>query len=102
MKFSQDEIESKPEIARIFVEHKRWHVVYKLVFEHEGKLYAAYWHKGATECQESEWAGEDGEGKIDCQEVKQVPQLAIAYLTDAERADPVSKAVTAIEKILAT
>ncbi|MNW57758.1 hypothetical protein D3C74_355830 [compost metagenome] len=46
----------------------RWSVHHKIIFEHDGKFYRAYYSEGATEMQcESPWENED---EVDCDEVE--------------------------------
>lgn len=46
----------------------RWSIHHKIVFEHDGKFYQAYYSEGATEQQcESPWEYED---EVDCDEVE--------------------------------
>lgn len=50
------------------VGNSRWSIQHKIIFEHQGKFYRAYYSIGATEMQdESPWEYED---EVECVEVE--------------------------------
>lgn len=60
-------------IENKLVSNTRWSLIHRIIFEHEGKCYQAYYSEGATEYQdESPWENED---EVRCTEVEQIEVL---------------------------
>ena len=74
--FLQDII-YKPVVTEI-IEHARWSVRHRCVFEHEGKYYETHYSVGATESQDESPYEYDAD-VIDCPEVIPVPTSVIVY-----------------------
>jgi hypothetical protein len=80
MKFKKEflmEFEGKTIIDEM-VDHSRWSVSHRRIFEFEGKFYETYYSVGATE-QQDESPYEYDEDEIDCPEVKPVQKLVTVY-----------------------
>jgi hypothetical protein len=72
--FMIDEIlDSNKVIEDTIIDTTRWSIIHEIVFEHEGKFYAAGYSIGATEIQdEGPWENED---EVECVEVEKVEVL---------------------------
>lgn len=65
-------------IEDVMIEHKRWAVVHRRVFKHEGKFYITRYHVGATESQD-ESPYENDPDLIECNEAVPVEKTVIVY-----------------------
>lgn len=62
-------------------DESRWLNHFRLVFEHEGKLYATVYSRGKSESQDySPYEDSDEDGEIECPEVKPVEKTIIEYV----------------------
>lgn len=81
MKFSKefliDEAE-ETELLTEVVDSRRWVDVYRMVFEHDGKLYETFYERGKTE---NQWVDmyEDQPDEIECNEVFKKEKLVVIY-----------------------
>lgn len=65
-------------IYQEIVDHRRWSVDHRRVFEFEGKFYVTFYSVGATESQD-ERAYEYDEDEIECAEVFPVQKTITVY-----------------------
>ena len=73
-----DEVDGVEVIRDEIVDHSRWSVVHKLIFEYEDKIWSTHYSVGATEMQEEyPWEYED---KVECIEVEPVEKTITDYV----------------------
>lgn len=79
--FLIDRIEGhESRIEDCFLELRRWYLVFKMVFEHEGKFYSSVYRVPATEHQEVE-PYQEHLTEIECPEVFPVKETITVYKT---------------------
>ena len=82
--FLLDSLESeKNTVTCDLIDTSRWAIHYRRIFRHEGKFYQTYYELPATECQEYDPYGYDG-NNIECAEVFPAEKTMTVYLTQEE------------------
>ena len=76
--FLQELKESENYISEKIVDHGRWTITYRRIFEYEGKTYETFYSVGATEYQD-ERPYEYDEDMIECREVHPIEKTIIIY-----------------------
>lgn len=79
-----DKIDGCKEVLEEIIDHTRWEVHYRRVFEYEGKHYEVFESRGATEHQDcGEWWRDEHE----CHEVISVEKKVIEWVRLEEGSD---------------
>jgi len=76
--FLLEVLDSGEVILDSIVDHERWSITHRLVFEHEGKLYETTYDVGATESQDHGPFDYRGD-VIECSEVEAYERTVIEY-----------------------
>lgn len=88
--FLREVINSDDEVFNEIIDHSRWSVGHRCIFQFEGKLYSCVYSVGATEQQDEgpfEWNNE--EDLEECYEVRLVEKLVKVYEEIKIEDDPV-------------
>jgi hypothetical protein len=81
MKFPKNFLAEKAfdeEISETIIDHRRWVVVYEVIFKHQGKFYRTRFERGATEYQ-NQAPYEYEPDEIECQEVSPEKRTITVY-----------------------